>query len=104
MSDMSRGLGRTEQRILEYLDEKAKRSKVSEMKTVESYASTSEIGERLVISSDCVCQVSQCTYENRANKDLSKWKKTESILRFTYSAAGHSRRSFEYRGDHSKYQ
>ncbi|MGH2638295.1 MAG: hypothetical protein ACRDF4_03285 [Rhabdochlamydiaceae bacterium] len=53
---MSRGLGRRERRILQYLDEKAKRSMVTEMKTIQSYSSTSEIAEELLISQDCVCQ------------------------------------------------
>lgn len=46
----------TERRILEYLDEKAKRSKVTEVKTIKAYATTSEIAEKLTISSDCICQ------------------------------------------------
>jgi DNA-binding MarR family transcriptional regulator len=53
---MCRGLGRTELRILEYLEEKAKSSKVTELKTIESYARTSEIAEKIRISADCVCQ------------------------------------------------
>ena len=53
---MSKGLGKTEKLILEYLDEKAKRSKVTQLKTIESYASTSEIAEKLHFSPAVVCQ------------------------------------------------
>ena len=56
VNELSRGLGRVEKRILEYLDEKAKRSKVTQLKTIESYVSTSEISERLDLSGAVVCQ------------------------------------------------
>lgn len=53
---MSRGLGRTERLILEYLDEKAKRGTVTQVKTIAAYANTSEIAENLQIKQDSVCQ------------------------------------------------
>ena len=54
--DLSRGLGKIERVVLEYLDEKAKQSSMTELKTVQSYASTSEIAGKLGIAHDCVCQ------------------------------------------------
>ena len=53
---MSIGFGITELRILEYLDDKAKRSKKADLKTIKSYANTSEISKQLLISQDVVCQ------------------------------------------------
>ena len=54
---MSRGLGRVQRLILDYLDDKAKRSKVTTFQTVEAYADATEISSRrLKIRVDIVCQ------------------------------------------------
>jgi DNA-binding MarR family transcriptional regulator len=56
VDQLSRGLGKTELRILEYLNEKARRSRVDEKRTIACYANTSELAESIGISSACVCQ------------------------------------------------
>jgi hypothetical protein len=53
---MSRGLGRVQRLILDYLDDKAKESQVTKFQTVEAYADTTEISRKLSIRSDIVCQ------------------------------------------------
>ena len=61
---MSRGLGKTESRIIDYLDEKARIAKSTELKTIQSYASTAELAEKLKIASDSVCQAISSLVKN----------------------------------------
>jgi len=63
---MSRGLGRVQRLILDYLDDKAKRSQVTTFQTVEAYADATEISRSLKIRMDIVCQaVDSLIIQNR---------------------------------------
>ncbi len=53
---MSRGLGKVQKLILDYLENKAKRSKIDVLRTVESYANAKELSIKLHTRSDVVSQ------------------------------------------------
>lgn len=53
---MSRGLGKVQRRVLNYLDRKAKESKVTSFKTTEAYATATEMAMRLKVRLDTICQ------------------------------------------------
>ena len=53
---MSRGLGRLQREILDYVETKAKDSKLHHLKTVKVYADTAELSEKLHIPNNQICQ------------------------------------------------